>query len=427
MNTLSDTDNNFQSDHFTNDVSDTIYGAKPDKIHPDNFPIFLDLKEIHKLDEYKEGDPYKVKLGLQSDFQQSRIKATLSLIQNIIGSRKHPKILDIACGEAHITNKIKQLIPQAEVAGFDGSVSAIRYAVAKFVDIDFCVADALNLPYKKNFFDIVVCNNIWEHVTNPMQLLSEIKRILKPGGYLIVSTPNRYRIENIYNLLKGRSVALMSQHHLTEYTLGQVVEQMSWGGFDVIKCVTPHIKRDTSTKERFTVYKIIAPTIGFFLRKIKLNHPLGSTNFFLSKKRLSDHDLETKKFTWKKESDKKNILFIRSGSNKLSNMILQKIYDYYEVPEIDVLCNAKNKSDFSGALHINHFFMYDRTSVFEPDKMLDIIKKINQKSYDFVFFLLNSNDFSKSNNIIEIVESIQQGIKIACLNSSNEPDIFFWN
>ena len=142
------------------------------------------------------------------------------------GGLAKPKILDIGCGEGHITAEIQKNFLGAEVSGLDYSISAISYAVEKFPGIDFCVADAYNPLYCDNYFDAVVCNNLWEHIPDPLALLKGMNRILKDGGYIILSTPSRYRFPNLLNVLRGKPPVFMSTHHVTEYSVGQVIEQL---------------------------------------------------------------------------------------------------------------------------------------------------------------------------------------------------------
>lgn len=51
------------------------------------------------------------------------------------------------------------------------------------------VCDAASLPLEDHFFDYVLCSEVLEHVTNPQQVISEISRVLKPGGKLLFSVP----------------------------------------------------------------------------------------------------------------------------------------------------------------------------------------------------------------------------------------------
>lgn len=50
------------------------------------------------------------------------------------------------------------------------------------------VADAHNLPFRDNEFEVVLCTEVLEHVKNPFKVEEEIRRVTKPGGMLILST-----------------------------------------------------------------------------------------------------------------------------------------------------------------------------------------------------------------------------------------------
>lgn len=245
--------------------------------HPKGFPIFLPPHELEKSDEYKESDPYTVELNLDSDFHRRRIQCTLTMIEEAIKKVEGvPKLLDLGCGQGHITSKIKESYPSIEISALDYSVSAIEYAVDHFHGIDFAVGNAYAPPYAESYFDIVVCNNLWEHVPDPLYLLSAIKMVIKPNSFLIISTPSRYRLGNLIRVMMGRTVIFMSEHHVTEYSVGQVLEQLTYGGFKVSKVLSKRIK-DKSLKSR--IAKVMFSSI---ISIVGSHHQLEATVFYLA-------------------------------------------------------------------------------------------------------------------------------------------------
>ncbi len=202
--------------------------------HPKGFKVFLPPERLADSDEYSESDPYTVAQNIEHEFHMRRIELTIDLVLEAVSLKQGtPQILDLGCGQGHITEKLRQALIGAKITGLDYSVSAIEYAHEHFPLIDFSVGDAYDSPYTSGFFDIVVCNNLWEHVPDPLFLLKRIKRTIKPGGYLIISTPSRYRVGNLVRIFSGKPVIFMSEHHVTEYTVGQVKEQLAHGGFEV--------------------------------------------------------------------------------------------------------------------------------------------------------------------------------------------------
>ncbi len=108
------------------------------------------------------------------------------IIKNIPGNN-HQKILDIGCGDGVLLNLVSYRT-SAQLYGVDTSQISLNYAKTK-VKAEFMLASAEKLPFKNNFFDTVLAAEIIEHLTHPELMLAEIKRVLKPDGKLILSTP----------------------------------------------------------------------------------------------------------------------------------------------------------------------------------------------------------------------------------------------
>ena len=99
------------------------------------------------------------------------------------------------------------------------------------------------IPLDAGSADAVLLADVIEHLPgSPLPLLGEIRRVLKPGGWLVLTTPNATRIHARLKLLAGRSVwpplavvlgedAIHASHH-REYTRGDVAEVLKLAGFD---------------------------------------------------------------------------------------------------------------------------------------------------------------------------------------------------
>ena len=257
-------------------------------LHESGFPVFLRPSEIDDRDEYGEDDPYDVLdgSGEMTTFHQCRLSGTVHLLEEATRRvRTCPKILDLGCGQGHITAQIQRRFPAAEVSGLDASISAIAAAKKAYEQIDFVVADAYRPPYSPGYFDIVVCNNIWEHVPDPLRLLEAVKRILSREGVLIISTPSRYRLGNIARVLVGKPVEFISPHHVTEYTVGQVIEQLRFGGFDAKVFNEPWRVANSSGVLKLGVRKVVRPLVQAYLKMIRSHHSLEWTVFYIAQRR----------------------------------------------------------------------------------------------------------------------------------------------
>lgn len=78
------------------------------------------------------------------------------------------------------------------VAGIDLSFRSLRRANAHGLPFaGFCKADGCQLPFASDTFDLVICIEVIEHIADQARVLREIYRVLKPGGTLYLTTPNR--------------------------------------------------------------------------------------------------------------------------------------------------------------------------------------------------------------------------------------------
>ena len=101
-------------------------------------------------------------------------------------------------------------------------------------------AEKERFPYDDNTFDLVTWCEVIEHLTeNPVHTLAEIHRVLKPGGALVLSTPNASRADSIANFLGGRNIydpyhlgaPLKGSRHSREYTHSELKELIEGCGY----------------------------------------------------------------------------------------------------------------------------------------------------------------------------------------------------
>jgi SAM-dependent methyltransferase len=102
--------------------------------------------------------------------------------------------LDAGCGTGTLA---RQLARQGcRVTAVDGSARMLevaeRAAGGSHAGLTFLrVTDVVSLPFAAGLFDGVVCSSVLEYVESPLRVLCELARVLRPGGRLLVSLPNR--------------------------------------------------------------------------------------------------------------------------------------------------------------------------------------------------------------------------------------------
>jgi 2-polyprenyl-3-methyl-5-hydroxy-6-metoxy-1,4-benzoquinol methylase len=100
-------------------------------------------------------------------------------------------VLDIGCGEGYGSARLSATA--SSVIGIDIDPSAIAHAQSSYGNeqLSFATADAEQLPFDDDSFDLAVAFEVIEHVRDPRRLLCEARRVLHRDGLLFLSTPNR--------------------------------------------------------------------------------------------------------------------------------------------------------------------------------------------------------------------------------------------
>jgi 2-polyprenyl-3-methyl-5-hydroxy-6-metoxy-1,4-benzoquinol methylase len=99
------------------------------------------------------------------------------------------KILDMGCGLGIMATKIKETYPSCDVWAFDYSESVIDYLNAGKQDIHFQEAE-VGKEEVPNDFDVAICLDVVEHLTDASIVFTDAHKHLKTGGRLIVNTPD---------------------------------------------------------------------------------------------------------------------------------------------------------------------------------------------------------------------------------------------
>lgn len=141
-------------------------------------------------------------------------------------------VLDIACGEGYGSNLLAGV--GRSVIGIDINPDSIRHASRKYVrdNLEFRVGSATRIPVDSGSIDLVVSFETLEHLAEHEDMMVEIKRVLMPGGTLIMSTPDRrnysdipgyknpYHVKELY---RDEFAGLIDRHFATSLIFGQRV------------------------------------------------------------------------------------------------------------------------------------------------------------------------------------------------------------
>ncbi len=174
------------------------------------------------------------------------LEVQAGFIERRLGGLPSGRILDLGCGHGSNSRVLFGDRPDLDVIGLDVSAKA----VTGYLEVrPGLVGDAEHLPFTSDSFDLVVSDDVVEHLVDTDGYAREIHRVLKPGGHLALSTPNLAAWFNRISLLVGLQPAYSEVSfekvfgrpgsdivgHLRLFTCTSVVQFLEYHGFDVIE------------------------------------------------------------------------------------------------------------------------------------------------------------------------------------------------
>lgn len=141
---------------------------------------------------------------------------------------KGARVLDAACGEGYGSYLMKSWGAQSvDAIDIDEVSIALAKSLFKSDGLSYVQGTVEQLPFEDNLFDLVVSLETMEHVDNVDMFLAEAKRVLKPGGTIILSCPNDnyyYEKDNIKNPFHKRPYTFFEFQSLAEKYFGTYVD-----------------------------------------------------------------------------------------------------------------------------------------------------------------------------------------------------------
>lgn len=141
----------------------------------------------------------------------ARTSSAAEMLASVLSSSvAPPRILDLGCGDGRAVDLVRMLAPSAEYRGVDIE-SSPEVDSRQREDANFHTFDGISLPFEDCCFDIVFTQQVFEHVRYPDLLISEVLRVLRPGGWFVgsLSGLEPYHSRSIFNLTPYGLVKLL--------------------------------------------------------------------------------------------------------------------------------------------------------------------------------------------------------------------------
>jgi len=207
-------------------------------------------------------DPDGKERNLLEEFEKNKKK--FNYITEYLKEISPDRLLDIGCGLGALLASYKLKDNYAELHGTELSNFAGKHA-SKFAKI--FIGDLETAKYESEYFDAVTCHHVIEHVPEPKLFLSEIKRVLKKHGTLVLATPDfdsgcARKYGNNYRLLHDKT-------HISLFSADSMHRFIRDHGFIIEKVEFPYFDTEYFNKENllriFDKEKISPPFYGNFM------------------------------------------------------------------------------------------------------------------------------------------------------------------
>jgi SAM-dependent methyltransferase len=190
----------------------------------------MDYKAVYTEGFYDGDNSFFYRLGYDKKFSPIYFSRLFKFreIKKHIREIKAGSVLDIGCGYAFMLDMFPDSFKKF---GMDVSEHAIDEARRRLPGSELKVGNAeVRLPFEDNFFDIILLNDVIEHLENPGEALRHIFRTMKKGGILYITTPN-------LNVIRKRVYRYADEkdHHISMFAHSDLCELLKASKFRIEK------------------------------------------------------------------------------------------------------------------------------------------------------------------------------------------------
>jgi ubiquinone/menaquinone biosynthesis C-methylase UbiE len=208
--------------------------------------------------------------------------SVVSVVKNLFPDSENKTIthLDVGTGYGKFIIELsKNMTLQSEAC----DINVERFLLKDTIKFKKANINTDPLPYPDQSFDLVTATEVVEHLENPRFFIREIARILKPGGYVILSTPNilntksrlRFMYNGFYNLFgpltlpKDSEKVTSTNSHITPISCFYLGHSLYSAGFDSLDITIDKCQK-TSVVYLFFLWPFILPLwLRFFYKDSK--------------------------------------------------------------------------------------------------------------------------------------------------------------
>ncbi len=154
------------------------------------------------------------------------------VLRGVAGERSAPTLLDVGCWDGRLSERCGAALGAGRMLGIEVYEEPAVEAESRGLEVARVDLETGRFPWEDGSVDVVVCNQVLEHLKDIWLPMTEIHRVLRPGGHALLSVPNLASLHNRVLLALGRqptSIRVFGPH-VRGYAFGEFCDLVERGG-----------------------------------------------------------------------------------------------------------------------------------------------------------------------------------------------------
>jgi len=216
-------------------IDEAIDMENKEDVSWDKFTNIINVINSDKklLEQYENASNLRARINIHETYSVNKY-GWMRWYFDELNLPKKCKILELGCGDANLWRKNKDRLPKGldiTLSDFSkGMLDDAKLTLAENAkEFKFQIIDAEEIPYEDCSFDIVIANHMLYHVEDIGKALSEIYRVLKPGGYIYSSTVGQNHMSGIRDIMlkfKSETMDIKSSDVTSRFQLENGVKKL---------------------------------------------------------------------------------------------------------------------------------------------------------------------------------------------------------
>jgi SAM-dependent methyltransferase len=175
-----------------------------------------------------------------ADTEFGNLEANLRFLDESGLLRPGLRVLEIGSGRGSLLKILRDR--GLDVAGVETSADRVAEAHSRYTDLPIQQTSGVALPFPDASFDLVLSFDVFEHIRDSDAHLREVLRVLKPQGWYLLQTPNKWT-NSVFETIRWRSFTRWREDHCALHTAGELERRFRRHGFETefadVPVVTP--------------------------------------------------------------------------------------------------------------------------------------------------------------------------------------------